>query len=83
MESVVETIEEEKQDLIEKKEKVQEIELEKVDLEGNIQTDLLEQDKRNVEEEKKIVEETTADDVVDEAVHPRSSKEDGVTVSRK
>lgn len=84
LESAVETVEQEKQDLIEMKEKIQEIEVEKVDLEGAIQTDVLEQEKRNVEEDKEIVDDTTTDDLVEELnVHPRASKEDTVTISRK
>ena len=83
LQSAVEIVEQEKQDLIEAKEKIKEIEVEKVDLEGTIQTDLLEQEKNDVEEDEEIVDDTSIDDIVEETVHPRSSKEDRVIVTRK
>lgn len=83
VEAAVESVEQDKQDLIQKREKIQEIEVEQVDLEGSIHTDVLEQEKREVEEDKEIVRDTTTDDVVQETVHPRASKEDRVVVSRK
>ncbi|AAK14585.1 unnamed protein product [Ectocarpus sp. 4 AP-2014] len=83
LESAVETVEQEKQDLIEAKEKVQEIEVEKVDLEGTVQIDLLEQQKNDVEDDKEIVEDTSIDDIVEDTVHPRASKEDMVKTARK
>ena len=85
MQVAVSEVEQDKQDLIEKQEKIQEIEAEKVDLEGTIVTDGLEQQKREVEEDKELVDDTTTDDIAEEtdATHPRASKEDRVVVSRK
>ena len=82
LESEVQAIEEQKQDLIEKQEEVMEIEKEKVDLEGSIHTEVLEEEKRDVEEDREMIEEAVVE-VEEETISPRLSKDGRVKLSRK
>lgn len=86
--SRLEIVELQKQDLVETIGEVQTLQLGQLDLEGRVRTEELEREKCVVDEDKILVETKLADVLespvhLDNAVHPRVSKEGLVEVSRK
>ncbi len=80
LEEGIKTVESDKQELVELKENVHELETKEVELEADIKAGVLEDEKVVVEEDQFAVNTQTS---VIETVHPRSSKKDRVEVSRK
>lgn len=81
MESKIASVQEDTEDLVEQTRVVQQLEQEKVDLEGEIVVESLEQEKREAEEDRDIAEDM-GEKAMDAAEHPRTSKKDRVRVKR-